>query len=238
MAAHSNAGINCSRSNLPCGSIPTQAEKILKQLILKDLAKPTEPWWYQAHTLTAVNLVKNLLAEMELSSDSSTSDKQKLNLQLLITAAYGLNWGYVNLNLGNNQKSQVTADFVSFLKMDREPRLMHIAAVKMERLLYQRLSRFFSQAQILKVTDFLEDYGLSGGDEMLTPSQQLLEAVDVLAKMKIGLGWLDEQIEQKPEDRRAIKQQLQQLLVKANHRTYYSAVQTEFERLVDQLSEK
>ena len=68
--------------------IPAVVEKVLRQVILKDLTNKGRPNWDRPHTEAVVYWMKHLLTKL---------NPPELNSKVLITAAYAHDWGYINL---------------------------------------------------------------------------------------------------------------------------------------------
>ncbi len=142
-------------------------ERILRQLILKDLANKGRPSWDKPHTEAVVYWMKELLRRL---------DKPNLNSQVLITAAYAHDWGYAGLF---QQKSPITIDQARTKKTAHQTR----GARWIERLIYQRLSRHFSEPEILRVTHLVLSHDsinkLETEDELLLMECDALGMIDV-----------------------------------------------------------
>ena len=123
--------------------IDPRIERVLKQIILKDLANLGRVNWDKPHTEAVVYWMKQLLPKL-LSLD--------LDSQVLITAAYAHDWGYAGLFAGVD-----STDYDQIMK--RKGMHMNIGAVKIERLLYLRLSDYFSEQQILRTVHLVEEIG-------------------------------------------------------------------------------
>ncbi|MBU0975048.1 hypothetical protein KKD03_05105 [Patescibacteria group bacterium] len=133
------------KQNFPL--IKPQIEKVLKQIILKDLSKGRKDF-DKPHTEAVVHwmkyLLKNIQSLQPKNSGKNSRKSSTLDPQVLITAAYAHDWGYVGLF------SESKAN--SLDKILKNKKLHMIRGANMiERLLHQRLSRHFTQNQILKV---------------------------------------------------------------------------------------
>ena len=114
-------------------------ERILRQVILKDLANKGRPKWDRLHTEAVVYWMKQLLKKL---------NNPKFNSKILITAAYAHDWGYADLF---KQKNPIT------INQARSQKDLHMKkSVEMiERLIYQRLSGYFTEAEILRLTHII-----------------------------------------------------------------------------------
>lgn len=142
-------------------------ERILRQIILKDLANKGRPSWDKPHTEAVVFWIKELLRNL---------DQPNLNSQVLITAAYAHDWGYAGLF---QQKSPITIDQARTKKAVHQAR----GARWIERLIYQRLSRHFTESEILRVTHLVLVHDsineLTAEDELLLMEGDALGMIDV-----------------------------------------------------------
>ncbi len=147
--------------------IKPYVEKILRQIILKDLANKGRPSWDKPHTEAVVYWMKQLLKQL---------DKPKLNSQVLITAAYAHDWGYAGLF---QQKSSITIDQARSKKSLHQKRGAHW----LERLIYQRLSRHFSETEVLRAIHLVQIHDainqLKDEDELLLMECDALGMLDV-----------------------------------------------------------
>ena len=116
--------------------IPENIERVLKQVIFKDLTNKGRPNWDRPHTEAVVHWMKHLLGTLK---------KPSLNSKVLITAAYAHDWGYINLFTPG--RPATIAEVLPMKKLH-----MKRGAEMIERLLYQRLSSHFTEAEILRVT--------------------------------------------------------------------------------------
>jgi hypothetical protein len=142
-------------------------ERILRQIILKDLANKGRPHWDKPHTEAVVFWMKHLLEKI---------NNPELNPKVLITTAYAHDWGYANLF---KQKNPITID------QARGQKDLHMKkGVEMiERLIYQRLSGYFREAEVLRLTHLISvhDYvdQLQDEDEILLMECDALGMIDV-----------------------------------------------------------
>ncbi len=141
-------------------------ERTLRQIILKDLANKGRPRWDKPHTEAVVYWMKYLLKKI---------NNPKLNPKVLITAAYAHDWGYANLF---KQKNPITID------QARSQKDLHMKkGVEMiERLIYQRLSGYFTEPEVLRLTHLISvhDYinQLQDEDELLLMECDALGMLD------------------------------------------------------------
>ncbi len=119
---------------MPVTLIKPQIERVLRQTILKDLAQGRKDF-DKPHTEAVVFWMKYLLTHIK-------STKQ-LDSQVLITASYAHDWGYQGLFVNKNSNSLQDIKAMKKLHMTR-------GAVMIERLLHQKLGRYFTQQQILR----------------------------------------------------------------------------------------
>ena len=142
-------------------------EQVLRQIILKDLANKGRLRWDKPHTEAVVYWTKQLLKKINSSS---------LNPKILITAAYAHDWGYVNLF---KQKKPITTDQIR-LQKDLH---MKKSAEMIERLIYQRLSSYFSEGEILRLIHLvsIHDYvdQLKDEDELFSMECDTIGMLDV-----------------------------------------------------------
>jgi hypothetical protein len=141
-------------------------ERILRQVILKDLANKGRPHWDKPHTEAVVYWMKYLLKKI---------NKPELNSKVLITAAYAHDWGYANLF---EQKKPITIDQA----LSQKDLHMKKGVEMIERLVYQRLSSYFTEAEILRLTHLISihDYvdQLQDEDELLLMECDALGMID------------------------------------------------------------
>lgn len=115
--------------------IKPQIERVLRQIILKDLSKGRKDF-DKPHTEAVVYWMKHLLMTLET---------KKLDSQVLITAAYAHDWGYIGLFSNTNSNS------LSDIKNNKELHMIR-GSEMIEQLLQQRLGKLFTQNQILRVS--------------------------------------------------------------------------------------
>ncbi len=141
-------------------------ERILRQIILKDLANHGRPNWDKPHTEAVVYWMKELLPQVGLNN---------FNPQVMIAAAYAHDWGYASLF---SQEQTLSLSQI----MAKKQLHMKLGAEKIERLLYQRLSRYFSTAEILRVHDLVAVHDqldrLQAEDELLLMECDTLGMLD------------------------------------------------------------
>lgn len=135
--------------------IPHRVEQVLRQVILKDLANKGRPNWDRPHTEAVVYWMKFLLEKL---------NSPTLNSKVLITAAYAHDWGYMDLF---TKGKSVNIDDVPPMKKLHMKR----GAELIERLLYQRLSGFFSEIEIIRVAHLV---GVHDAVKELTDEDELL----------------------------------------------------------------
>lgn len=141
-------------------------ERILRQIILKDLANKGRPRWDKPHTEAVVFWMKHLLKKI---------NHPQLNPKVLITAAYAHDWGYANLF---SQKKPITID------QARGQKDLHMKkGVEMiERLIAQRLPGYFTQPEVLRLTHLISVHDhvgqLQAEDELLLMECDALGMID------------------------------------------------------------
>lgn len=146
--------------------INPQAELILRQTILPDLEKGRKDF-DRPHTEAVVFWMKTLLGLLS---------NPELDTQVLITAAYAHDWGYIGLFDGLNSD-----DLLTIRKM--KPVHMERGAKKIEELVRLKLSTLFSEDQITRcahlvlVHDLVET--LKDEDELLLMECDTLGMIDV-----------------------------------------------------------
>jgi hypothetical protein len=142
-------------------------ERVLRQIILKDLANKGRPYWDKPHTQAVVYWMKHLL---------QLPNAPKANASVLITAAYAHDWGYAGLFTQNHP---ITIDQARSQKYHH----MKASAHKIERLIYQRLSSYFSETEILRLTHLVAIHDdlskLKAEDEILLMECDTLGMLDV-----------------------------------------------------------
>ncbi len=146
--------------------ISQKVEQTLRQIILKDLANHGRKGWDKPHTEAVVYWIKQLL--QKIASD--------LVAQVLITAAYAHDWGYAGMFEGID-----SSNYDQIQK--RKAQHMNIGAVKIERLIYQRLAQDFTEKQILRVVHLVEKHDsfaeIEDEDEILLLEADTLGAMDI-----------------------------------------------------------
>jgi hypothetical protein len=146
--------------------IPQRVEQVLRQIILKDLANKGRPNWDRPHTEAVVYWMKHLLTEL---------NSPTLNSKVLIAAAYAHDWGYMDLFAEGK-----TLTIQEVLPMKKQH--MKRGAEMIERLLYQRLSSSFSEAEILRVAHLVGVHDkvreLKDEDELLLMECDTLGMID------------------------------------------------------------
>jgi hypothetical protein len=147
--------------------ISNKVEQTLKQIILKDLANHGREGWDKPHTEAVVYWIKQLLQKVDSDLDS----------QVLITAAYAHDWGYAGMFEGID-----SSNYDEIQK--RKAQHMNIGAVKIERLIYQRLAQDFTERQILRVVHLVEKH--DSFDEIEDEDEIMLLEADTLGAMDIN----------------------------------------------------
>jgi len=115
-------------------------EKKLRQIILTDLIHERFGSLYKAHMELMLNWLKLLMSEMCLSAPEQ---------KVLLSAAYGYHWGCGTLF--NLDHSHIDSPFQHL------PKCFQLAASKIERFLNYHFSKLFTQEELLKVAQLLED---------------------------------------------------------------------------------
>lgn len=144
-------------------------ERILRQIILKDLANKGRPHWDKPHTEAVVYWVKHLLKLL---------DNPKLNTKVMIAAAYAHDWGYTGLF---KQNKPITLDQARSQKQIH----MHRGALQIERLIYQRLSAYFTQTEIIHIIDLVAVH--DNLKKLKTTAEILLMECDTLGMLDVNL---------------------------------------------------
>lgn len=144
-------------------------ERILRQVILKDLANKGRPQWDKPHTEAVVHWMKHLLKEI---------NSPDLNPKVLITAAYAHDWGYITLF---SQKKITSIKQVIPYKKAHMKRSVEL----IERLIAQRLPGYFSQPEVLRLTHIVSVH-----DDIA----KVLEEDEILLMECDALGMLDSEL--------------------------------------------
>ncbi len=145
--------------------LPDKVEALLRSTILPDLESGRKDFDLP-HTQAVVYWMKYLLIKL----NSPTLDPT-----VLITAAYAHDWGYFGLFDGVTHRSLAEIN-------KRKPLHMQRGAEMIERLLREKLSAFFSEAQILqtahlvRIHDLVED--VNAEDEVLLMEADTLGMLD------------------------------------------------------------
>jgi hypothetical protein len=146
--------------------IPDRVEQVLRQIILKDLNNKGRLDWDRPHTEAVVHWMKHLLKVL---------NSPTLNTKILITAAYAHDWGYADLF--SREKTLSIAEVLPMKKLH-----MKRGAEMIERLLYQRLSGFFTEQEILRVVHLVGIHDavreLNDEDELLLMECDTLGMLD------------------------------------------------------------
>lgn len=142
-------------------------ERILRQLILKDLANKGRHQWDKPHTEAVVYWMKHLLKKI---------DDSQLNSKVMITAAYAHDWGYISLF---DQKRITSIKKVVPYKKAHMKRSVEL----IERLISQRLPGYFNQSELLQLTRIISVHddikNISANDEILLMECDALGMLDV-----------------------------------------------------------
>ncbi|MGD9129020.1 MAG: hypothetical protein PVJ09_00825 [Candidatus Woesebacteria bacterium] len=153
-------------------------ERTLRQIILKDLANKGRKNFDKNHTLAVVYWTKQLLKiinSKQNGKQNKTKIDKKLNSKILITAAYAHDWGYASLFQNSDSDDYAAIQAQKQLHMWQ-------GAIKIERLLYQRLSSHFSEAEIIRVAHLVYIHDqldkLKDEDEVLLMEADTLGALD------------------------------------------------------------
>ncbi|MEA2056135.1 MAG: hypothetical protein U9O78_00240 [Patescibacteria group bacterium] len=145
----------------------SRVEKILRQIILKDLANKGRRGWDKPHTEAVVYWIKYLLEEID----------QEFDHLVMVTAAYAHDWGYMGLFEGID-----SSDYREIIK--RKKMHMKLGADKIEQLIYRRLSRFFTEKQTLRTVYLVEWH--DAFDKIKDEDQVLLLEADTLGAMDMS----------------------------------------------------
>ena len=146
--------------------IHPKAEQTLRQIILKDLENKGRKDYDKPHTEAVVFWMKDLLERLKDAQFDS---------QVLITAAYAHDWGYAGLFDDSDSRSFSTIISRKALHMKR-------GAEMIEQLLYSRLFRYFSDAQMQRVIHLVSVHDkvreLNSEDELLLMEADTLGMLD------------------------------------------------------------
>ena len=142
-------------------------ERILRQIILKDLANKGRPKWDNPHTEAVVHWMKHLLTEL---------NNPDLNSKVLITAAYAHDWGYAGLF---SQKKPITIDQAR----SRKDLHMKKSVEMIERLIIQRLPSYYTQAEFLRLTHLISIHDYV--DQLEDEDELLLMECDALGMLEV-----------------------------------------------------
>ena len=141
-------------------------ERILRQIILKDLANKGRPKWDKPHTEAVVFWMKHLLKEI---------NNPQLNPKVMITAAYAHDWGYMNLFA--QKKITSIKQVIPYKKLH-----MKMSVEMIERLIAQRLPGYFTQPEVLRLTHIISVHDnireLKNEDEVLLMECDALGMLD------------------------------------------------------------
>jgi len=149
------------------GLIHPYIERILRQIILKDLANKGRPHWDKPHTEAVVFWMKHLLKKINNPS---------LNPKVLITAAYAHDWGYASLF--RQKKITSIRESIPYKKLH-----MKRSVEMIERLIAQRLPGYFNQPEVLNLTHIISVHDdidkIRDDDEVLLMECDALGMLDV-----------------------------------------------------------
>jgi hypothetical protein len=147
-------------------------ERTLSQIILKDLANKGRPQWDKPHTQAVVYWMKQLLPEINTGRPKA----KQFNPKIMITAAYAHDWGYAGL-FPNRKTLQSIDESIPYKKLH-----MQRSVEKIERLIAQRLSGYFTQPEILRLTHLVSVHDhppqLQDEDEILLMECDALGMLD------------------------------------------------------------
>lgn len=152
----------------------SKIETTLRQIILKDLEKGRKEF-DRPHTEAVVFWMKHLL-----TSDSQVVAHVKnktINPKVMITAAYAHDWGYIGLFENTNSSS-----FEAIKK--RKQLHMKRGSAMIEQLLYSRLAKQFTDAEILQVSHLVSVHDKI--EQLKTEPELLLMEADTLGMLDIS----------------------------------------------------
>ena len=145
-------------------AIHPQAEKILRQTILKDLENKGRKGYDRLHTEAVVFWMKQLLGSLP-----------HLDSQVLITAAYAHDWGYARVKGISEAR-----DFQAMIKF--KPLHMQFGAEMVEQLLYTKLAKYFTEQQKLRTIHLVRVHDkvreLTAEDELTLMEADTLGGLD------------------------------------------------------------
>lgn len=119
-------------------------ERVLRQIILKDLANKGRPTWDKPHTEAVVYWMKYLLVKI----NPKRPVEKQFNPKVMVTAAYAHDWGY--MNIFSQKKIKSIKEVIPYKQQH-----MQLSVQLIERLIAQRLSSYFTQAEILHLTHII-----------------------------------------------------------------------------------
>lgn len=142
-------------------------ERILRQIILKDLVNKGRPHWDKPHTEAVVFWMKHLLEKI---------NNPQLNPKIMITAAYAHDWGYMGLI----KQKRITSikEVIPYKKLH-----MKRSVEMIERLIVQRLPGYFSQPEILRLTHIISVH--DAVDQLQDEDEILLMECDALGMLDV-----------------------------------------------------
>jgi hypothetical protein len=144
--------------------IPTKVEQTLQEVILPDLEKGRKGFDLP-HTQAVVSWMKELIQTIPLP---------KVDSQVMITAAYAHDWGYIGLFDGfDSNDPQIIKE--------RKPLHMQRGAELIRHLLQSRLSSAFTTQQIEKTAQLVRVHDLV--EEVKTEEEVLIMEADTLGML-------------------------------------------------------
>ena len=145
-------------------AIDPQIEKILQAVILPDLEKGRKGFDLP-HTKAVVYWMKYLIRKLA---------NPKLDSQVLITAAYAHDWGYIGLFEGVTHRSMEEVN-------KRKPLHMERGAEMIAELLRSKLSNFFTEDQIMHTAHLVRVHDLV--EDVRTEEEILIMEADTLGML-------------------------------------------------------
>ena len=149
-------------------AIDPKIEAVLQEVIFPDLLKGRKDFDLP-HTKAVVHWMKRLLSEI---------DDPDLDSQVLVTAAYAHDWGYIGLFEGVN-----SSDPKEIAK--RKPLHMERGAELITNLITKKLPAFFSKEQIQAVAHLVSVHDKV--EQLTTEAEKLLMEADTLGMLDTDL---------------------------------------------------
>lgn len=149
-------------------AIDPKIEAMLQEVIFPDLLKGRKDFDLP-HTKAVVHWMKRLLSEI---------DDPDLDSQVLVTAAYAHDWGYIGLFEGVN-----SSDPKEIAK--RKPLHMERGAELVTNLITEKLPAFFSKEQIQAVAHLVSVHDKV--EQLTTDAEKLLMEADTLGMLDTDL---------------------------------------------------